>query len=216
MTLYARSDILHISIPTASGGCGQSHSRPVRNGAPAKTWQLDCLGCEAYLKGGGRTRLQYSPGDKETGLLPRQERVADTDPHWSATPESVPQTPDESVHVRRRKQLGAEELEFIKALAAVKAAGIDIPANAMWLLEQNFDPRVLKGTTECPDGHENTAGSEYCSKCGKPMSGRASAAELPAAESVNLTLAELKRRCKERGLPDYGTKAQMMARLGIA
>jgi len=216
MSLHARSDLMSVAVPVASGGCGTTHTRPVRNGAPAKVWRLDCQPCETYLKGGGRTRLQYTPGDKEVGLLPTQERVADTDPCWSATEESIPETPDERVHLRRRKQLGNEELEWIKALAAARAAGIDIPANAMWLLEQNFDPRVLKGTTECPSGHENAAGSKYCSECSKPMGGREAAAELPAAEPVKLSLAELKRRCKERGLPDYGTKAQMMARLGIA
>lgn len=216
MSLFARSDLMSVAVPVASGGCGTTHTRPVRNGVASKSWKLDCQPCEVFLKGGGRTRLQYSPGDKETGILPRQERVADTDPCWSATEESVPDTPDERVHVSRRKRLGEQELEMIRALAAARAAGIDIPANAAWLLERNFDPRVLKGTTECPDGHENSAGSQFCSSCGLPMAGRVPKAELPAPEPVKKSLKELKEMCRSAGLPDYGTKAQLSERLGIA
>lgn len=216
MTLFARSDLMSVAVPVASGGCGTTHTRPVRNGVASKTWRLDCQPCETFLKGGGRTRLQYSPGDKETGLLPRQERVADSDPCWSATEESVPDTPDEMVHVRRRKQLGEQELEMIKALAAAKAAGIDIPVNAAWLLERNFDSRILKGTTECPDGHENTSGSQFCSSCGLPMAGRVPKAELSAPEPVKKSLRELRAMCQSAGLPEYGTKAQIMERLGIS
>jgi hypothetical protein len=128
------------------------------------------------------------------------------------------------VHQRRRKQLGSEELEMIKALAAAKAAGIDIPANAMWLLERNFDPRVLKGTTECPKGHENSAGSHFCSSCGSSMSGSVPTAEITAAETASeilpdtesllkLPLIELRKMCRIRGLPEYGAKPQIAKRL---
>ena len=36
MVLHARSDIQGAIIPVASGGCGELHSRPVKDGAPAK------------------------------------------------------------------------------------------------------------------------------------------------------------------------------------
>src|SRR5580698_6953669 len=65
MTLYARSDLMSVSVPVASGGCGGTHSRPVRDGAPARDFRLDCPGCETFLKGGGRTVLTTVPGDKE-------------------------------------------------------------------------------------------------------------------------------------------------------
>ena len=80
MTLYARSDVMSVSIPVSSGGCGQSHSRPVHQGAPARDFRLDCPGCENFLKGGGRQVLHITQGSKELGIATHQEWVADCDP----------------------------------------------------------------------------------------------------------------------------------------
>src|ERR1700690_444615 len=96
MSLFARSDLMSVSIPVTSGGCGASHSRPVRNGTPAQEWMLDCPDCESYLRGDGKSRiLRVTPGDPKSGIPAKQERVADCDPHWSSTADSVPLTPDE-------------------------------------------------------------------------------------------------------------------------
>src|ERR1700684_334669 len=108
MTLYARSDLMSVSIPVTSGGCGPPHSRPVRKGAPAKDFRLDCPGCENFLKGGGRTVLHVTQGSKELGIPTHQEWVADCDPCWGATPESVPETPDERTYTAKRDKVASQ------------------------------------------------------------------------------------------------------------
>ena len=78
MSLYARSDLMSVSVPATSGGCGNSHSRPVSQGKPAKEWRLDCPPCEGYLKGDRKPKiLKTTPGDPKAGIPSRQERVPD-------------------------------------------------------------------------------------------------------------------------------------------
>lgn len=50
MTLYARSDLVAVSVSADHGGCGLTHSRPVVAGAPAKVWALTCHPCEDHLR----------------------------------------------------------------------------------------------------------------------------------------------------------------------
>lgn len=233
MTLHARSDLMSVSVPVASGGCGQTHSRPVRNGAPAKTWVLDCPPCERFLKGGGRTRLQYTPGDAKSGILPLQERVADTDPCWGGSPDSVPMTPDEHRVAKSRSERGAQQLSMIQSLAALRATGIDIPPEALWLLERELPESIIKGTALCQDGHDNIAGVKFCGECGLPMGkgvpGERSAEPMPApfagaaegdgppAEAVvdyaRLHGQTLRKMARERGLSLEGSKEELIARL---
>ena len=242
MTVYARSDLMSVSIPVTSGGCGKNHSRPVKNGVPAKTWGLTCTeGCEGYLRGDLKDRIiRTIPGDKEQGIPGRMEHIADADPHWSTTPEGIPPTPDE-LHINKiRAKKGDEELSRLQALIAAKAAGINVPPNAMWLLEQTFDPRVIKGTVVCADGHENAAGAKFCNTCGMKMNGHPQlqvgdpdgaeidisvtqenftvgghpAVRIDALPLRTLHVATLKKMCREKGLPDKGTKADLIGRLG--
>jgi hypothetical protein len=205
---------MSVSVPVASGGCGNTHSRPVRDGVPARDFRLDCPGCEKFLKGGGRTVLQYTPGDREAGILPVQERVADCDPCWGATPEAVPESPDERQYTRKRNKLGAEELEWVRALAAAKQAGISIPDNAMALLEARLGTQMLRGKTVCFNGHDNTSGTKFCSECGVNMASKA-AVEAPdkITDYSQLSTKQLQELCKMQKLPTYGSKKQLVERL---
>lgn len=219
MSLYARSDLMSVSIPTSSGGCGATHMRPVTRGAPAKVWRLDCSDCEAHLRGDKKDKIiKVIPGDKDQGIPGRMEHVPDSDPMWSNTPEGIPPTPDEQ-HVNKiRAERGASELQMLQALIAAKGAGIDIPDNAMWLLNQTFDPRIIKGQVICANGHPNTAGAKFCQECSIKMTGQgmigtaldASVSELPLG---TLHVATLKKMARSRGLSDKGTKAQLIDRL---
>jgi hypothetical protein len=183
MTLYARSDLMSVSVPVSSGGCGQTHSRPVRKGAPAKDFRLDCPGCENFLKGGGRTVLHVTQGSKELGIPTHQEWVADCDPCWGATPESVPETPDERTYTAKRDKVASQDLEKLQAFAAIKAAGLEIPSNVMTMLEEQY-PQLARG------GHHDI---EYGLE--------------------DLSINKLKALCKEQGLPTSGTRAQLIERL---
>lgn len=227
MSLYARSDLMSVSIPKTSGGCGATHTRSVTRGAPAKVWKLDCQPCERYLRGDDKPKvIKVIPGDKDQGIPSRMEHVADSDPHWSTTPEGIPATPDEQ-HVNKiRAERGTAQLQQLSALAALQQAGLKIPDEAFWLLSQNFDQRIIKGTTICSNGHDNPAGVKFCNECGLPMATDAKdlIPALPSGEEEQETpiealplgtlhIATLKKMARNRGLSDKGKKAELIARL---
>lgn len=238
MSLYARSDLMSVSIPPTSGGCGRTHTRPVTKGVTAKVWKLDCASCESYLRGDGKPKvIKVIPGDKENNIPSRMEHVIDAHPQWSNTPEGVPPTPDEQ-HVNKiRTERGSHELQMLQALIAAKGAGMAIPDNAMWLLEQNFDPRLIHGKVICSNGgHENTVGAKFCSTCGHEMVSQGTAGPLvqvgdPDGREVDISVDEngairadalplrtlhvatLKKMAREKGLSDKGTKVQLIERL---
>jgi hypothetical protein len=81
MPLYARRDVVSVAVPPTSGGCGQSHSRPVEGGEPAKLWALDCPACSAALK-------------------------AQNDPLWASEISKIPETPDEIAEREDREKRG--------------------------------------------------------------------------------------------------------------
>ena len=223
MSLYARSDLMSVSIPDTSGGCGKTHARPVTKGVAAKVWRLDCPPCESYLRGDGKPKvIKVIPGDKENNIPSRMEHVIDSHPQWSNTPEGVPPTPDEQ-HVNKiRTERGAHELQMLQALIAAKGAGMAIPDNAMWLLEQNFDPRLIHGKVICANGHDNTAGAKFCSTCGTDMASRGvieapkedeEVIEEPFIDIYKLDFRSLQKMCKEKGLNAKGTTDELRQRL---
>ena len=223
MTLYARSDLMSVAVPVESGGCGQNHSRPVIKGAPAKVWALDCPAhCEPYLRGDSRPKLLRYETDKNTGRVLRQERVADRDPHWSSTADSAPLTPDEERTNAVRQERGAQQIQMIQALAALRASGVDIPPEAMWLLERELPAGVLRGTVVCANQHDAPAGSKHCPECGISMAARAAIggsgedeheAAAPAVDLALLHPQTLKKMCRKAGLPDDGNKETLISRL---
>jgi SAP domain-containing protein len=240
MTLYARSDLMSVSIPPTSGGCGDSHSRPVKAGVPAKTWGLDCPLCESVLRGDHKAKvINVLPGDKDRGIPNRLVHVPDSDPHWSNTPEGIPPTPDEQ-HVNKiRAERGSEQLQQLQALAMLRGAGFELPEEAQWVLNRNFDPRIVRGTVVCADGHDNVAGAVFCSTCGTRMAakgilqigdpdgqevdisvigenataGGGGAIRVDALPLRTLHVSTLKKMCREKGLPDKGTKKELITRL---
>src|SRR6185437_12676100 len=202
-----------VAVPVASGGCGSNHSRPVTNGAPSKVFKLDCPPCEAYLKGDGKPQKLVYELNKATGAPVRQARVPDGDPMWSSTPDTIPLTPDEARVNEVRQERGAQQIQMIQALAALRATGIDMPPEALWLLERELPAGVLKGTMVCANGHDNPSGLKFCGECGMAMAAKgaitAPAEDAPIDLSV-LHVATLRKMCRERELPDKGTKGQMI------
>ena len=77
-------------------------------------------------------------------------------------PRHVPLTPDEERTNKTRSERGAQQIQMIQALAALRATGIQVPAEAMWLLERELPAGVLKGTVLCANGHDNPAGLKFC------------------------------------------------------
>jgi hypothetical protein len=222
--LFARSDLMSVSIPVTSGGCGSSHSRPVRNGKPEKDWELNCNDCESYLKGARKPRiLKTTPGDPKLGIPAKQERVADCDPHWSSTPDSVPMTPDEAQHKHLKIERGEQQLRALESLATLAKAGInyrDRPDVLYFLREQHLPEDMLQGSVLCSNGHDNAPGAKFCSECAVSMNGQKEIESVP--EPVTeipldmLHIATLRKKCRESGLPDKGKKEEMITRLQAA
>ena len=221
MSLYARSDVASITVPVASGGCGRSHSRPVINGAPAKIFKLDCPDhCEPYLRGDRRQKKLVYQIDSKTGQTVRQERVADADPMFSSTPDTTPLTPDEERTNTTRQERGRMQIEMIQALAAMRATGIQVPPEAMWLLEREIPEGVLRGTVLCANQHDNPAGLKFCGECGVSMAARGAIAppeDEPAAVDLGrLHPQTLRKMCRDAKLPDRGSKDDLIGRLQAA
>jgi hypothetical protein len=235
MALYARSDMMSVSIPRAShpgqsGGCGATHTRPVTRGNPVKTWKLECPECETHLRGDLKQRIiRASPGDKERGIAPTLNHVPDADPHWANTPEGVPPTPDEQNIHKIRAEQGQRQLDRLTAFAALKQSGMKIPPQAQWLIDNTLEEIAelektgsITGSIVCADGHDNSPGAKFCGECGMNMNVRATVS--PAAEELptlledliplhSLHIATLRKRAREARLNDKGTKAQLIERL---
>jgi hypothetical protein len=210
---------MHISVPASAGGCGASHSRTVTRGAPDKAFRLDCPSCEGYLKGDRKQRiLKTTPGDPKAGIPAKQERVADADPLWSSTPDSVPLTPDEAAVNHVRAERGSQQIQMLQALAAIRATGVNVPVEAMWLLEKELPAGILYGTMLCVNGHDNAAGAKFCAECGAAMNARAQVEAAPEAVIPldRLHVQTLRKMCREKDLPDKGTKDEMIMRLEAA
>lgn len=220
MALYARSDVMCVSL--GEHGCGASHSREVTRGVPAKVFKIDCGPCESYLKGDRKPHKLVYETDRKTGQVLRQSRVPDADPMYSSTPDSVPLTPDETRTNEIRSERGAQQIQMIQALAALRATGIEVPPEAMWLLERELPAGVLRGTMLCANGHDNPAGLKFCGECGVSMAARGAIApqEDPPGEAVvdleRLHPQTLRKMCRERKLPDSGSKDALIGRLQAA
>ena len=226
--LYARSDVAGITVPIASGGCGIFHGRPVVKGAPVKTFRLDCPPCESYLKGDRKPKILKYQINAQTGQAVRQERIADADPMWSSTPDTIPQTPDEERTSKTRTERGRMQIEMLQALAAIRATGINVPAEALYLLESELPEGILKGTVVCANGHDSPAGLKFCGECGVSMAARAAIgpeaveilqemhAEEAAVDLARLHPQTLKKMCRAAGKSDKGSKDDLIGRLQAA
>jgi hypothetical protein len=204
----------------------------VNHGNPVKTWELNCNPCESYLRGEKKQKvIRATAGDKDRGIAPTLNKVPDADPHWANSPEGVPLTPDEQHIHKLRAEQGRQQLDMLTAYAALsKIPGLDLTdfEQAKWLLDQTIDPLkrpVVKGTLVCSTGHENDAGAKFCAECGIPMNGKKAIEagdELPDTTPLedliplhSLHIATLRKRARENGLNDKGTKAQLIERLSV-
>lgn len=208
-----------MALSLGEHGCGATHTRPVTHGAPAKVFQLDCPPCEAYLRGDRRPRKLVYETDKKTGQVIRQARVADGDPHWASTPDSAPLTPDEARTNEVRSERGRMQIEMLQALAALRSTGVEVPPEAMWLLERELPAGVLRGTIVCANGHDSPAGLKFCGECGISMAAKAAIGggdEGAAVDLGRLHVQSLRKMCRERKLPDRGSKDDLIHRLEAA
>jgi hypothetical protein len=146
MTLYARSDVMSVSVPIDSGGCNSQHSRPVINGAPVKPFALTCAPCESFLK----------------------ERASDI---WATTEADIPETPDEVKGREDFAKRGATDRDNVLAIAMAKLAGVELPQTIRQAIS-GASPEIhaaIAGKMVCENGHDNEPGSKFCQECGGRM-----------------------------------------------
>ena len=97
MPVFARSDVMCVTVSRAHGGCGEIHRRPFIGDTAAKSWQLDCPQCQGHLT---------------------------NDPLWSGNLGSVPATPDEDRAVETSNVLFTRNRDDIMTMALARLAGL--------------------------------------------------------------------------------------------
>lgn len=208
MTVYARSDLCYVGISRDHGGCGESHSRPVVEGAPAKLWALTChQGCEDHLR---------------------------KDPLWSSIPTAIPETADEQATREDVERRGAAEQAHSTASALEQLAKLgDLPAvmgQFMQFLTGSGTPAVASAIDQlCRNGHRNPPEAQFCSQCGV-STGEAvpveRGPELPArptavdprageeeADLEAMSLGDLRALAERRGVKTTRSKSDQIALL---
>lgn len=196
MALYARSDLAAVTVSVAHGGCGSTHHRPANDGKPVQVWEMDCVACGDHLR---------------------------HDPHWSVTLSEIPETYDEKSAREDFDKRGAKDRDNVLALALARLAGVELPETLRRPITGNMPPTAL---ILCPDGHGNPPGQKFCGECGalvhpaekdtvaaKDADGGESDDELPG-DLPSLHWMTLQKLCRDRGLDDTGTKADLLVRLG--
>jgi hypothetical protein len=72
----------------------------------------------------------------------------------------------------------------------------------------------------CANGHDNQSGLKFCGECGVSMSARAAIGSSDEGQAVvpldRLHVATLRKRCRDAGLPDRGSKDVLIGRLQAA
>ena len=201
MTVYARSDVCYVAISVEHGGCGIGHARPVVYGAPAQVWELTCHGgCEDFL---------------------RHDRL------WSVTPQTIPETFDETstredVEKRSQMEHAASQGETNKliALALSKLAEQgELTGSAIHRLLGALEPalavevqkgsarRVIEGSHSASPEIEDAPPADAPPAPPEP----ASAPQDAVADLESLSLADLREIAQSRGLPTTRAKADQIA-----
>lgn len=144
MTVHARSDLSAITISPAHGGCGEVHSRPVNQGAPAKLWSLTCSACEDVLR---------------------------KDSNWSGTISGIPETPDEKAYREDQELKGRSDQQNQTAEALAKLASLGDLPSAIAQLAAMFsgEPKRETGTACQACSKVSPATSKFCGHCGVSM-----------------------------------------------
>lgn len=216
MTVYARSDISCVALSKAHGGCGEVHSRPVVDGAPAKLWALTCNNCEDHLR---------------------------SDSLWSSTISEIPETYDEKSVREDQEKRGQREQADATAHALERLAHLgDLPTvlGKMVELMTGQQPQAALQAENalahlCRNGHANVNSAKFCGECGASMADAVNTPPKAAIEPTpevtktdpetvpdpsqdvasydSHTVAELRDAAKTLGVSTSGTKAELIDRL---
>lgn len=188
MTVYARSDVASVAIPPDLGGCGERHSRPVKDdGKPARLFALACPPCESALAG---------------------------NPQWSAHRWEIPLTPDEE-HEADMLERQSERLLQQERAEAARERGRQVMARNSGLGEDE-EPVVVVGQGQQTAPTEPTPGPEEDPEPpAKPQDDKSAelAEEDDKIDLHTLTLNQLRVKAREAGVGQGGSKKDLIARI---
>lgn len=185
MPLFARSDVASIAVPETAGGCGASHSRPVVDGAPDLEWDLErmCMPCARHLRG---------------------------DPLWSATLAEIPETPDERIAREDAEKRGERALK--KAQEQTNFKLTDLTAQVVELLKVQNEGR-MPGQGAIAELVAREVAKAVAAQHLMPVQVPAELTDSDPAVLERLHVRTLGKMCRDRGLPDKGSKADLIGRL---
>ena len=225
ITLYPASNYLALG-PTQ--GCGEEHRRPLdpHTGKLIRRWGVECPVHEAYHMGYSRPKVLKYLIDPKTGQSLSQQRVLDSQPGFSTNPDSIPLTYDEEHTRHLRLEQGENQLRALESLIALKGGGLDLtsrPDVMFYLQESGLPSEMLQGKLECANGHDNAAGAKFCGECGVGMTVKAARGAIAPPEDEpavvdlgRLHVQSLRKMCREAGVPDKGSKDDLIGRLQAA
>ena len=85
-----------------------------------------------------------------------------------------------------------------------------------YLQQSGLTQGIIQGQLLCPDGHENPAGIKFCGECGISMTAQKEIEATPDDIPLEmLHISTLKKRCRQRGFLDSGTKDELIQRLMV-
>jgi hypothetical protein len=126
VAVYARSDVMSVTLSSVHGGCGNVHSRPVKDGAPVRYWKLECGKCEDFLR---------------------------SDPLWSSHESKIPETYDEQIRREEDERLSQVNAQISqeRALDKISQALVgnqELMAHFMTFLASQSSPTAQKMAEE--------------------------------------------------------------------
>lgn len=198
MTMYARNDLVAVTISPTHGGCGDVHSRPVVEGAPVKLWALECAnGCEDALR---------------------------KDAHWSSTISGIPETPDETAYREDQELKGRQDQQNQTAEALAKLSSLGDLPSALAQLAAMFgsatvatpSPASTQTCTGC--GTSLLANAKFCPECGLRADVQIPEEAGGYGTYENMDMTELKELAAAKGVSVRGnlSKATLIDRLRTA
>jgi hypothetical protein len=172
MPVFARSDVLCVTVSRHHGGCGEVHRRPVtQDGEPATLWKLDCPLCQAHLA---------------------------HDPLWSGNQGTIPATPDEDTAIENSNTLFSRNRDDIMTMALARLAGL--PEGGL-LRGGDTAKAARQALVKCQDGHDNFPGTKFCGECGTRLNGTGDVAVITDAPEKKARQPRQPRAAKDTPAP---------------
>lgn len=199
MGLYGRNDVMSVSVPSTSGGCGVTHSRPVADGVAADEWDLEktCVTCAGSIKG---------------------------DPLWAAMPAEVPETPDERMIREDAEKRGERAIKKSQEKLSVQQG--ELNQRIVELLERSGtgggtaapDPELIAALV-AQEVQKALAAINGSGHAPVPVPEPELTEAVPVGDGVDLArlhVRTLSKMCNDRGLDRRGSRADLITRLNAA